>query len=62
MGRSMGRQPQKTQGLQKFFFHDRFCRTFFADHFGKKNFLNRSIFFHVIGKILSKSCKNALQI
>jgi len=48
---------KKTQGLQKFFFHDRFSRAFLADHFGKKIFLNRSIIFHFISKILSKSCK-----
>jgi hypothetical protein len=50
----MGSQPQKTQGRQKKFFHDRFCRAVFSDHFGKKNFLNRSIFF----MLLPKFCQN----
>ena len=48
----MGSQPQKTQGLQKTFFNNRFCRAFFGDHFGKKIFLDRPIFLDVIPKIL----------
>jgi hypothetical protein len=29
MGRSMSSQPQKIQGLQKKFFHNRLCKAFF---------------------------------
>ncbi len=57
----MGTQPQKTQGLQNLFFHNRLCRAFFADHFGKKIFSIGQFFLHVIAKILSKSCYNPLQ-
>jgi hypothetical protein len=44
MGGSMGSQPQKTQGFEKFFFHCRFCRDFNADHFDKKIFLIARLF------------------
>jgi len=53
----MGSQPQKTQGLQIFFFTSGFCRVFNADHFDKKKFLDRPIFFHAMVKILSKPLK-----
>jgi len=35
----MGTQPQKTQKSPKSFKHISFCRVFYADHFGKKQFL-----------------------
>jgi hypothetical protein len=55
MGGSMGSQPQKTQGLQIFFLTRGFCRVFNADHFGKKKFLDRPIFFFMLW---SKYCQN----
>ncbi len=47
----MGSQPQKTQSIQKIFFHIRFCRAFSADHFGIKKLRTSLRNDDAIGKI-----------
>ena len=51
-GDSMGSLPQKTQSILNFFFHIRFCRAFFADHFSKKKLPTRPTNTNAIVRIL----------